>query len=541
VSAEVIKDFLVGLGFKVDDQGLAKFSSGISKATVTVGAIGAAVAAAAGYVTHFVNGVANAFDDIQDVAERTNTAADAVARLGYVAELTDSTMQAASASLEGVGQAAGLAMLGVGRAKVIFEKIGVSVADQNGKLKDTSVLMADIGQAIKGMEKGQQLAILGKLGIDPTMIKALTTDISGLQAEFDSLYKNAGINVNDAAAKSSDFVDTMKRMKMTLDTVRKAVGIKFMDRVGKGLESFRKFIVENMPRIIQTITPVVDVVLRLADVFLKVASRIGQALGRAFDLLGKLSDATGGWSTKIIAAAAAWKFLNLSFLATPLGQILALVAAVALLIDDFIVWKNGGESLIDWGTTSGKVILGIVAAATALTAAIIINKAAIAAWTATTTIAAGVMKAVRTAVLLFNMALMANPLGFILAGIVAAGALLGYVIYGIIQKWDVLKAYFLSLFQWLEKKFNAATEWMADLVPDFVSDLFGGDAGKPAARLTPSPQAAAAIGGNTSSINQKTEIIVQGSTNPETTARAVAGQQNRVTADMARNMKGAAR
>jgi hypothetical protein len=391
------------------------------------------------------------------------------------------------------------------------------------------------------MEKGQQLAILGKLGIDPTMIKALTTDISGLQAEFDSLYKNAGINVNDAAAKSSDFVDTMKRMKMTLDTVRKAVGIKFMDRVGKGLESFRKFIVENMPRIIQTITPVVDVVLRLADVFLKVASRIGQALGRAFDLLGKLSDATGGWSTKIIAAAAAWKFLNLSFLATPLGQILALVAAVALLIDDFIVWKNGGESLIDWGTTSGKVILGIVAAATALTAAIIINKAAIAAWTATTTIAAGVMKAVRTAVLLFNMALMANPLGFILAGIVAAGALLGYVIYGIIQKWDVLKAYFLSLFQWLEKKFNAATEWMADLVPDFVSDLFGGDAGKPAARLTPSPQAAAAIGGNTSSINQKTEIIVQGSTNPETTARAVAGQQNRVTADMARNMKGAAR
>jgi len=34
---------------------------------------------------------------------------------------------------------------------------------------------------------------------------------------------------------------------------------------------------------------------------------------------------------------------------------------------------------------------------------------------------------------------------------------------------------------------------------------------------------------------------VQGAGNPDATARAVAGQQNRVNADMARNMKGAAR
>src|SRR5690606_22906754 len=50
----------------------------------------------------------------------------------------------------------------------------------------------------------------------------------------------------------------------------------------------------------------------------------------------------------ILAVAAAWRFLNLAFLATPIGMILGLVLALGLLIDDFLTWKEGGDSLIDW-------------------------------------------------------------------------------------------------------------------------------------------------------------------------------------------------
>jgi hypothetical protein len=54
--------------------------------------------------------------------------------------------------------------------------------------------------------------------------------------------------------------------------------------------------------------------------------------------------------------------------------------------------------------------------------------------------------------------------------------------------------------------------------------------------LTPSPTTTAAIGGAVQNVSQKTEIVVQGAADPASTARAVAGQQDRVNADMTRNM-----
>jgi hypothetical protein len=49
------------------------------------------------------------------------------------------------------------------------------------------------------------------------------------------------------------------------------------------------------------------------------------------------------------------------------------------------------------------------------------------------------------------------------------------------------------------------------------------------------------MNGNSQNVNQQTQIVVQGSTDPSATARAVSGEQSRVNADMARNMRGAAR
>ncbi|MHC3068684.1 hypothetical protein FIB12_25115, partial [Klebsiella pneumoniae] len=85
MNGEVIKEFLVGLGFQIDEAGLSKFSSGITNATIAVGAIGTAAVAAAGAITAFVAGVADKFDALGDLADRVNTTVESVMRLGYVA------------------------------------------------------------------------------------------------------------------------------------------------------------------------------------------------------------------------------------------------------------------------------------------------------------------------------------------------------------------------------------------------------------------------------------------------------------------------
>ena len=60
----------------------------------------------------------------------------------------------------------------------------------------------------------------------------------------------------------------------------------------------------------------------------------------------------GGLPGILGAVLTAWKLLNLSFMATPIGAIItgitALIAGLALLWEDFQVWREGGESFFNW-------------------------------------------------------------------------------------------------------------------------------------------------------------------------------------------------
>lgn len=483
MNGEVIKEFLVGLGFQIDEGGLSNFSSGITKATLAVTAIGTAASAAAGVITNFVAGVAEQFDKVGDLADRVNTTAEEVMRLGYVATLTGSSIEAANSSLEGLSRTAGEAALGLGRGAKTFQDLGLQAKDSNGNLKDTSVLMAEIGDKIKDMGRGEQIAVLSKLGIDPTMINALTTDVSGLAVEFDNLYKAAGVDANKAAEASGEFNDSLERLKMTFNAIRSAVGLKFMGQIKYGIDMLRKFLVENMPKIINAVSPIIDVVLRIAEAFITIVGRVGQAIGAIIGWLVKANDATDGWAGYILAAVAAWKYLNLSFLATPIGMILSLAAAIALLIDDFLTWKDGGDSLIDWSAWESEIN----------TAMAIIG--------GLKDFLVGAFNAIFAAI----DAVVSLLTGDFSRAWRAAGELVGTIANGI----------------------KTAAGWIG----------LGG--GAPAS--APSPRAQAAVAGASQNVSQQTQIVVQGAGNPDATARAIAGQQNRVNADMARNMRGAAR
>lgn len=538
MNGAVIKEFLVGLGFQVDEQGLKKFEDGIKGATIAVAAIGAASMAAAGAVVAFVAGVADRLDAVGDSADRIGTTVDELMRLQYAATLSGSSAEAATATMENLGRIAGEAAQGIGRGAKVFADLGLSAKDASGNLKPTTQLLGEVGEKIKDLSRGEQMAVLGKLGIDPTMIGAITGGMQELGAEFDALYSAAGVDLNQAAEASGLFNDALDRLRMTFDAVKTAVAVKFMPQITRGIDTVRKFLIQNLPKIINAITPVINIILRIAEAFITLAGRIASGAMTVIGWFVKLNDATGGWAGYILMAAAAWKYLNLAFLKTPLGMLIALAAAVALLIDDFLTFKEGGDSLIDWGSGFGLVMQGVTAALTGFLAYLALSKAAVIAmtiatnaWTAATAIANGIMNAARIAVLLFNLVLYANPIGLVVAAIgalIAAGALL-------IANWDTVKAWFASFFDWLVEGFNKIAEWGGK-----VAGVFGfGGGGAPAS--APSPQAAAAITGGQQSVNQQTQIVVQGGGNPEATARAVAGQQNRVNADMARNMKGAAR
>ena len=348
MSGTVLKEFLVRLGFDIDKAQSNAFQMGLTGATAKAVALGAATAAAAGGVVAWATAVANTLDDLADLGQRTNTAASEIDRLNYIAELTDSSTGAVAMSLEAVAKNAGDAAMGVGRAKQIFEKMGISVKDANGNLKGAVPLMQEIGERIQGMDIGQQNAVLERIGIDRTMLKMLTEDVSGLSDEYAKMMEAAGINMDDAASASGDYVDSLNKLRLTFTRLQQAVAVKFMRGIAKSFESFRKLMIDNMPMIISVVTPVIDIIMRVANVFLFLANTVMQGVGFILGGLMKLNSAFGGLPAYILAAVVAWKTLNLAFLASPIGIILSLAAAVALLYDDFQVWQEGGQSLIPW-------------------------------------------------------------------------------------------------------------------------------------------------------------------------------------------------
>lgn len=551
MSAETIKEFLVGLGFKVDEAGLAKFSAGIASASLRVTALAAATTAAAGVIVAGVQKIAADFDQMDKLATQFRTTADAIDEFADAAGILGIKEETAVEGLRNLDRAIVDTSMDMGRAKAVFADLGITVKDAAGNLKPTTEVMAELAEKFKGMERGKQIRVMERLGLDPSLLKLFNADMVALRAEMEAIDKAAGLDFGQAMAESKAFMEIWRAMqqeiqkwKLLFKTTMESVSVKLMPKfraqiraITDAMINFRRKVMDNLPKAIEAIMPIIGVIMRIAEAFIKITARIASGAMTIIGWLLKLNEFTGGWAGYILAAAAAWKYLNLAFLKTPLGMLLSLAAVVALLIDDFLTFKEGGDSLIDWGSGFGIVMQGVTAALTGFLAYIALSKAAVIAmtvatnaWAAATAIANGIMSAARIAVLLFNLVLYANPIMLVVAAVaalIAAGVLL-------IQNWDTVKQWFSSFFDWLLAGFSKVADWGSK-----VASVFGFGGGAPAS--APNPQAQAAVAGNGQNVNQQTQIVVQGSTDPAATARAVSGEQGRVNADMARNMRGAAR
>lgn len=148
-TTSTIREFLVGLGFNVDESCLAKFKSSILGATGVAVALGTAVTAAAGAILAGVKGIANEYDQLDKLATRFRSTADAVDEFGDIAQVLGLTKEQSIGSLTALDRAIGDTALGLGRAKKVFEEIGLEVLDATGKMWPTTEVMDELAGKLK--------------------------------------------------------------------------------------------------------------------------------------------------------------------------------------------------------------------------------------------------------------------------------------------------------------------------------------------------------------------------------------------------------
>ncbi|MGH5744435.1 lytic transglycosylase catalytic, partial [Escherichia coli] len=100
MNAETIKDFLVSLGFRVDDAGAKKFGSVLAGTTANVIKMGLAVEGAALSVVAFTAKIASGLDNLYWASQRTGATVQGIQSIGYAVSQVGGSVDAARSSLE---------------------------------------------------------------------------------------------------------------------------------------------------------------------------------------------------------------------------------------------------------------------------------------------------------------------------------------------------------------------------------------------------------------------------------------------------------
>lgn len=539
MSAEVIKEFLMSLGVKVDEAGMKRFNDGLATGATKAAAFATGIQAAAGAIYAGMWKIAENSAELLNTSEALGLTVARLKELNFVASLTGSSADALKSSMQGLQQSMAGALIG-GGGLATFARLGVRIKDANGHLRDTSEVLMEVGQKIKKMDRPKAEMFMGQLGIDRSLYKMLVQDISGVTEAYREMYAATGVDAQKAAEQSRDFVKEVKFLKAVLGMLAESVNIALISKFGPNITAMRRTFVENFGKITQALQSFLGLILRVAGFIGAMFTRIIKWTSGLVDWFSKLDKSTQALALGVVGFAAAWRYLNLSFLMTPLGALIALGVTIAGLIDDFQTWQEGGESLIDWGSTVGATIGILTGVVATLAAGFVLLPPIIAAVTSAWGACVIAVEGVTAAIGIMSAAAAANPLGaFLLAAALAASL--------IIANWEKVKEWFNAFVDWFSDKFAPVRELLKS-VGNAIGAVIGGGGGDTSGRapmLGPSPAfavaAAGAAGAGGTDLTANTNIYIDGAGDPESVGRAVGGQQSRVNADLVRNTRGAAR
>lgn len=344
MNAETLKDFLISLGFKVDEAGARKFDAVVAGTTLKAIDLGVKVEAAALSVVAFTAKIASGLDDLYWASQRTGATVEGIKQIGYAVSQVGGSVDGARGSLENLARF----MRNNPGAEGFLNRLGVQTRDASGNMRDMATIFTGVGQRLSSMPYYRANQYAQMLGLDENTLMAMRRGIGQFSGEYTAMAKAIGYNADAAAVSSNKFITSLRSFGLMAGMARDKIGSSLADGLAGSLDRLRRQILDNFPKIEGAITGTVKGILWAGEMVGRVIYRLIQAA----------SDIRSWWSgldrdsQKLIEALGgllvAWRLLNAAMLASPITWVLAFAGALLLLYDDYRTWKEGGKSLIDW-------------------------------------------------------------------------------------------------------------------------------------------------------------------------------------------------
>lgn len=295
--SDVIKEFLVSIGYKVEEANERKFVQSIDNATKNVAKLGLAIEGALLALNAYALRVASSFDQIYYASGRVGASVTNIKSLSYGLSQMGTTAEAANTAIENFART----LRNSPGHDDVLKRLGVNVVDAKGIRRDTTALMEEFGKALRDKPQYLQALYLEMFGIDERTGQALIKGVEQFSNEYREKLKKAGLDPDKAAKDGNALTQTMRSIGSSIDIIGAKIASRLFDDQGNAFKRFLDFLDKHGDKIADTVSKLALVALQLAEAFLKLASsdEATKALNGFLGMIGKIDEKTGAFEADI--------------------------------------------------------------------------------------------------------------------------------------------------------------------------------------------------------------------------------------------------
>lgn len=523
--ANVIDSFLISLGFQTETKGADEYKKSLESVEKTLVTVAGVATAAAGIIGWAVHKAAQSMGEIWDFAELNELSARSVEALIKVGEENDVTMEGMKSTIQSLNKVIGEAALGIGRGAMTFEKLGLSAKKADGSVKSVDDMLGEVADKMQGLSRQEQLALGMKLGIDPQFVKTLAQGSENLrqlreEAELFNPFKEEDYELADQVDK------LYMKASRTVEVFGKQIAVSLFPVIKQMLEGylawFKEFRKTGSDSFSKGLKAIVSVLQTLWEWVVRVVGSVKSIISwfTQFEvvtwaayaaLLAFVSVKTYSFVQNLISGIMGLTRTVIGFNAAAMiwpAIIGAIILAVALLVDEFVNFKEGNDSFLGDLVKEYPQLLGVINSISDGISSVIdwlmnlftqikeplmklggaLINLFMALWPVVKFVFS-IIGAVIMAVLPIVLWLAERIVGLITWAIETAVAVVGWLVEAVVWAvgaittalnflvgvftgaWEAIKTSFTSVFDWMSEKFDAvvgkvkdAMAWVGNLV-----------------------------------------------------------------------------
>lgn len=333
--AGVIRDFMVALGFTTDKSKAEEMKKALLDVETRTKILHKALLGLAVGATFAVTKTASELDKLYFSSQRIGASATNITAFGNAISQMGGDAESAIGTLENLAEK----LRNSPGYESQIKGLGVDTRKANGEMRDRVDVMKDLSGVLAKMPAYQANAYANSLGIDQNTLLAMRDGkfVSNME-KYQKIQQELGMN-DELTKSGNDFMTEYRDLTMVTKTGFQVIVM----QAGKALIPILRLLnqlVRSGISAFSQLHPAIKGVLS-AGLQLVMFALVLRGLVTAFGMLK-----VGLGVIKMFIPAL--KLFRLAFLASPIGIILALASALALLWDDYKTWKEGGKSLFDW-------------------------------------------------------------------------------------------------------------------------------------------------------------------------------------------------